>query len=175
MQRKVNQITYYVCTFMNNLHLLRLVTVMCINWSRARQSLQVCFKEISDLCLKFINPYGSFTCFTLLLAKENTVRSQRRAIAGGHKQKSVLKPGSPLVCKLAVSNEFWEPALLQGCSLAAGPSHAPLSTLPSEICPDVPSLSVAAPGGSVIGRLACPPYFTGSKPAEPCKSLPSQT
>lgn len=77
-------------------------------------------------------------------------------MAGGHRQKSVLKPGLSPVCKLAVSNEFWEAALPQGCSLAAGPSHTPLLTLPSQICPDVPSLSVAAPGGSVIARLACP-------------------
>lgn len=100
------------------------------------------------------------------------VRSQCRAVAAGHKQKSVLKPGFSLVCKLAVSNEFWEAALLQGCSLAAGHSHALLSTLPSQICPDVPSLSVAAPGGSVIARLACPLSLSGPKPAEPCKSLP---
>lgn len=100
---------------------------------------------------------------------------QCRAVTGGHKLKSVLQPGFPLVCKLAVSNEFWEAALLQGCSLAAGPSHAPPSTLPSQICPDVPSLSGAAPGGSAIACSTCPLPFSGPKPAEPCKSLPLQT
>lgn len=84
-----------------------------------------------------------------------------RAIAAGHKLKSVLQPGFSLVCKLVVSNEFWEAALLQGGSFAAGAFHAPPLTLPSQICPDVPSLSGAAPGGSTIARLACPRPFSG--------------
>lgn len=75
-------------------------------------------------------------------------------------QAEVLQPAFSLVC-LVVSNEFREAALLQGGSLAAGPSHAPPSTLPSQICPDVPSLSGAAPGGSTIARLACPRPFSG--------------
>lgn len=56
---------------------------------------------------------------------------------------------SLLFCKLAVSNEFWEAVLLLGCFLAAGLTLVPLSVLPPQICPDAPSLSEGAPGGSV--------------------------
>lgn len=82
---------------------------------------------------------------------------------------------SLLFCKLAVSNEFWEAALLLGCFLAAGLTLAPLSVLPPQICPDAPSLSEGAPGGSVIVPFGRPPFsFLGPKPVEPCKSLPLQ-
>lgn len=147
---------------------------------RAGQCTQGCGKEISDPCPNSINPIWKFQMLYFTPRRPRKTQTEKsceqcRAIAGGHKLKSVLQPGFSLVCKLAVSNEFWEAALLQGCSLAAGPSHAPPSTLPSQICPDVPSLSGAAPGGSAIARLACPLPFSGPKPAEPCKSLPLQT
>lgn len=101
---------------------------------------------------------------------------QCRIVAGGHKHEVCPAARfSPLVCKLAVSNGFWETALLHGCSLTARPTLASLSGLPSQICPDVPSLSGAAPGGCAIARMAYPLPVSGSKPTEPCKSLPLQT
>lgn len=108
--------------------------------------------------------------------RTETSREERSEVAGSPRAGVCPAARFSLVCKLAVSNEFWEAAPLPR---RPDPSRAPPSTLPSQICPDVPSLSGAAPGEgggvrSAVGRSGPAPFppLSGLEPAEPCKSLP---
>lgn len=81
------------------------------------------------------------------------------------------------ICKLAASNEFCEAALLRGCSLTCRPHpRSPLSALPSQICPDVSSLSEAAPGGRCDSLLGLSPScLCGPSQLNRVSPLPLQT
>lgn len=137
----------------------------------AQDSLAVCpylfplradntYRSVAEKSLSYsIEPSGSLESFTLTQAGKNA-HGLRIHVNSNRRPQAEVCPAarfSPLFCKLAVSNEFWEAALLLGCSLAVGLTLAPPSALPSQICPDVPSLSGAAPGGSVIARSSPPP------------------